>query len=480
MYSPPQSLEKLKQENGYVKGENRGRPIGQREAGKLSRQELEKNGREKLVEGEGLKNDVGNVSQRLSLKKAVGDELVDGWPKWLVDNFPSEVLAGLVPKSADSYNKLAKSDLTRIVSRPGERLAEQQVKCYMLQLLSGFQHCHERGILQRHLKATNLLIDKKGVLRIPDFGLANFFTPQPKQPLTSRVVTLWYRAPELSLGSTDHGVGIDLWSVGCLLAEMFIRKPIMPGRAEVEQLHRIFKLCGSPTEDYWKIMRLPTSFRPPQHYPPAVLLFKSTAMPTSRSTSNLQRGGRASSNQRRSRKQPSRASREGHGRKKSISQHAKEGTESSKEVEKISEPSTNNSLETGNSASSGSTSSVLKPILIQEQSLHRPSFSPVLDLSNQNRLLRTEAHPNATKNIQCFTRLQASITDIINHNGGNAMLAGYRRSVSTLDFRTLDPEKISKLFGLDKDEAKQNFSSYDLQLICRCDVASSALAFVVM
>ena len=60
------------------------------------------------------------------------------------------------------------------------------------------------------------------------------------------------------------------------------------------------------------------------------------------------------------------------------------------------------------------------------------------------------------------------------------MLAGYRRSVSTLDFRTLDPEKISKLFGLDKDEAKQNFSSYDLQLICRCDVASSALVFAVM
>ena len=79
-YSPPQSLEKLKQENRYVKGENRGRPIGQREAGKFSRQELEKNGREKLVEGEGLKNGVGNVSQRLSLKKAVGDELVDGWP----------------------------------------------------------------------------------------------------------------------------------------------------------------------------------------------------------------------------------------------------------------------------------------------------------------------------------------------------------------------------------------------------------------
>lgn len=109
----------------------------------------------------------------------------------------------------------------------------------------------------------------------------------------------------------------------------------------------------------------------------------------------------------------------------------------------------NNGLETGNSASS-STSLGLKSILRQEQGPPRPSFSPVLD-QNQNRSIRTEAHPNATKNIQNFTLLQASITDIINLNGGNAMPGGYRRSVSTLDFRTLDPEKISKLFGLDKD-----------------------------
>ncbi|XP_073266433.1 probable serine/threonine-protein kinase At1g09600 [Populus alba] len=303
-YSPPQTLEKLKQESGYVKGENGGRPTGQREPRKLFRQELEKkrevavngavNGGDKLVVGEGLKNDVGNVSQRFSSKKAGGDELVDGWPKWLVDNIAREVMAGLVPKSADSYDKLAKareliamsikleigtwkdscskegsSDLTRIISRPGERLTEPQVKCYMQQLLSGLQHCHERGILHRDIKASNLLKDKNGMLKIADFGLANFFIRKPKRPLTNRVVTLWYRAPELLLGSTDYGLGIDLWSAGCLLAEMFIGRSIMPGRTEVEQLHRIFKLCGSPPEDYWKIMRLPTSFRPPQHYKPS-------------------------------------------------------------------------------------------------------------------------------------------------------------------------------------------------------------------
>ena len=108
-----------------------------------------------------------------------------------------------------------------------------QVKSYMQQLLSGLQHCHERGILHRDIKASNLLIDKNGMLKIADFGLANFYQPKPKRPLTSRVVTLWYRAPELLLGSTDYGVGIDLWSAGCLLGEMFEGRPIMPGRNEV-------------------------------------------------------------------------------------------------------------------------------------------------------------------------------------------------------------------------------------------------------
>ena len=105
----------------------------------------------------------------------------------------------------------------------------------MHQLLSGLQHCHERGILHRDTKGSNLLIDKNGMLKIADFGLANYFSPNRKNPLTSRVVTLWYRAPELLLGSTDYGVGIDLWSVGCLLAEMFAGMPIMPGRTEVIQ-----------------------------------------------------------------------------------------------------------------------------------------------------------------------------------------------------------------------------------------------------
>ncbi|KAL9999441.1 putative protein-serine/threonine kinase CMGC-CDK-CRK7-CDK9 family [Helianthus debilis subsp. tardiflorus] len=87
-------------------------------------------------------------------------------------------------------------------------------------------------------------------------------------PLTNRVVTLWYRSPELLLGTTIYGPGIDLWSAGCLLAEMFAGRPIMPGRTEVEQLHKIFKLCGTPSADYWKKLKLSTTFRPPHSYKP--------------------------------------------------------------------------------------------------------------------------------------------------------------------------------------------------------------------
>ncbi|KAL8524920.1 hypothetical protein ACS0TY_014514 [Phlomoides rotata] len=159
-------------------------------------------------------------------------------------------------------------DLAGLCSSPNVKFTEPQVKCYVHQLLSGLEHCHNRNVLHRDIKGSNLLIDDEGVLKIADFGLASFFDPNNKHPMTSRVVTLWYRPPELLLGATDYSVGVDLWSAGCILAELFAGKPIMTGRTEVEQLHRIFKLCGSPSEEYWKKSKLPhaTMFKPQQAY----------------------------------------------------------------------------------------------------------------------------------------------------------------------------------------------------------------------
>ncbi|XP_010553694.1 PREDICTED: probable serine/threonine-protein kinase At1g09600 [Tarenaya hassleriana] len=159
-------------------------------------------------------------------------------------------------------------DLSGLASSPGIKFSEAQIKCYMKQLLHGLEHCHSHGVLHRDIKGSNLLLDRNNNLKIGDFGLANFFRGHQKQPLTSRVVTLWYRPPELLLGATDYGVTVDLWSTGCILAELFTGKPIMPGRTEVEQLHKIFKLCGSPSEEYWKRSKLPhaTIFKPQQRY----------------------------------------------------------------------------------------------------------------------------------------------------------------------------------------------------------------------
>lgn len=101
------------------------------------------------------------------------------------------------------------------------------------------------------LQGSNLLIDESGQLKLADFGLARPFDDQNKQ-YTNRVITLWYRPPELLLGATQYGPAIDLWSAGCILAELLLRKPILPGRNEFEQLDLIFRLQGTPTEETWE------------------------------------------------------------------------------------------------------------------------------------------------------------------------------------------------------------------------------------
>lgn len=142
-------------------------------------------------------------------------------------------------------------DLTGLADRPGLRFTIPQIKCYMKQLLTGLHYCHVNQVLHRDIKGSNLLIDNEGNLKLADFGLARSFSSDHNANLTNRVITLWYRPPELLLGATKYGPAVDMWSVGCIFAELLNGKPILPGKNEPEQLNRIFELCGTPDEINW-------------------------------------------------------------------------------------------------------------------------------------------------------------------------------------------------------------------------------------
>lgn len=127
-----------------------------------------------------------------------------------------------------------------------------EIKRVIQQLLNGLFYIHSNKILHRDMKAANILITKNGTLKLADFGLARAFSVQSKaNRYTNRVVTLWYRPPELLLGERDYGPPVDLWGAGCIMAEMWTRSPIMQGSTEQEQLNLITQLCGSITSELW-------------------------------------------------------------------------------------------------------------------------------------------------------------------------------------------------------------------------------------
>mmetsp|Transcript_9284 Transcript_9284/g.37979 ORF Transcript_9284/g.37979 Transcript_9284/m.37979 type:complete len:397 (-) Transcript_9284:105-1295(-) len=142
-------------------------------------------------------------------------------------------------------------DLTGLADRPGMKFSVPQVKCYMKQLLTGLTYCHLNNILHRDIKGSNLLINNQGVLKLADFGLARPCALENSKTLTNRVITLWYRPPELLLGTRAYGPAVDMWSAGCIFAELLQGRPIFPGKDEAEQLDLICKLCGTPTILNW-------------------------------------------------------------------------------------------------------------------------------------------------------------------------------------------------------------------------------------
>jgi serine/threonine protein kinase len=108
----------------------------------------------------------------------------------------------------------------------------------MKQLLKGLYYAHHNNILHRDLKAANLLVGNNGYLKVADWGLSRQWTK--KGQYTTRVVTLWYRAPELLMGQTDYTSKVDLWAVGCIFAELLGGKAILPGENEMQQLKLVF------------------------------------------------------------------------------------------------------------------------------------------------------------------------------------------------------------------------------------------------
>jgi cyclin-dependent kinase len=124
------------------------------------------------------------------------------------------------------------------------------VKSLMYQLLQGISYCHKQRILHRDLKPANLLLNRAGILKIADFGLARSFA-MDVAALKHEVITLWYRAPELLLGATQYSTEVDIWSIGCIFAEMITGMPLFPGTNENDQLDRILKTMGTPSAASW-------------------------------------------------------------------------------------------------------------------------------------------------------------------------------------------------------------------------------------
>jgi serine/threonine protein kinase len=141
-------------------------------------------------------------------------------------------------------------DLKRYLDKQPGPLPMEVVKSFTYQLVRGLAFCHSRGVMHRDLKPQNLLVTNEGRLKLADFGLARAFCP-PIRPLTHEVVTLWYRPPEILLGSTTYAPPVDAWAIGPILVEMVTKRPLFPGDCEIDEIYKIFRLLGTPTEEVW-------------------------------------------------------------------------------------------------------------------------------------------------------------------------------------------------------------------------------------
>ncbi|XP_027511779.1 cyclin-dependent kinase 13 isoform X5 [Corapipo altera] len=128
---------------------------------------------------------------------------------------------------------------------------ENHIKSFMRQLMEGLAYCHKKNFLHRDIKCSNILLNNRGQIKLADFGLARLYNSEESRPYTNKVITLWYRPPELLLGEERYTPAIDVWSCGCILGELFTKKPIFQANQELAQLELISRICGSPCPAVW-------------------------------------------------------------------------------------------------------------------------------------------------------------------------------------------------------------------------------------
>ncbi|XP_022199786.1 cyclin-dependent kinase 10-like [Nilaparvata lugens] len=161
-----------------------------------------------------------------------------------------EVVVGKSLESIFLAMEYCEQDLASLLDNMQNPFSESQVKCIMLQVLKGLKYLHQNFIVHRDLKVSNLLMTDKGCVKIADFGLARWFS-LPVRPMTPKVVTLWYRAPELLLQARTQTTSVDMWAAGCILGELLGHQPLLPGTSEIAQLEQIVDLLGTPSDAIW-------------------------------------------------------------------------------------------------------------------------------------------------------------------------------------------------------------------------------------
>ncbi|XP_070558994.1 cyclin-dependent kinase 17-like isoform X2 [Ptychodera flava] len=176
-------------------------------------------------------------------------------------------------KSLTLVFEYLEKDLKQYMDDCGNIMSMNNVMIFLFQLLRGLAYCHKRRVLHRDLKPQNLLINEKGELKLADFGLARAKSV-PTKTYSNEVVTLWYRPPDVLLGSTEYSTHIDMWGVGCIFYETAAGRPLFPGSTVEDELHLIWKVLGTPSEETWPGISLHEEFQSYNfpHYQPEPLI----------------------------------------------------------------------------------------------------------------------------------------------------------------------------------------------------------------